>query len=277
MAIRETWGNKTLLESYFVKGFVRGPYFIFANDSQTITKSEYLQLELEMARFGDLHELPTRENHGDLAQKLFLSYKWIATMVGHWKYVDSYLKSPEDGHYILRADDDSYIDIFRIIHHFHDQLHAKQINSLQYDNSFYCNVNKNASVIRDPNDKYFIPYSIYKGEKYPVYCAGISYLFDSRLLPTLLETSFEMMLPIHEDVLFTGIVAEKLGTNHYQVPGKLSHYSKHRSTTILCRKNRTSSKIPILFHNLTLIEMTNVHRCATKLIRSILNTDSINV
>ena len=85
-------------------------------------------------------------------------------------------------------------------------------------NSFYCHFYKNAPVIRDPKKIYYVPYSLYGDEVYPNYCAGLAYMFDSRMLPDLLETTSEVMFPIHDDVFYTGIMAKKMGATHHIFP-----------------------------------------------------------
>lgn len=73
------------------------------------------------------------------------------------------------------------------------------------------------SPIRDATNKWFVPEFVYAHETYPTYCSGSAYLMigssvTKRLINGLKETTFMTSTnyrKLAEDVLFTGIAAEK--------------------------------------------------------------------
>ena len=212
MAVRETWGNRTLIESFAGEGFVRGPFFVIARSEEGLPTNETQQLEREKKQFNDILEVNEPEDYNRLTPKILEAFKWVEKEIEKWKKEDNHLSSQDDSYYIWKTDDDVYIHLYRIIKIFYNDFRMYQTRKKLVDKTFYCHLIPHGKIVRDKKKPFYVPYSVIPQYHYPIYCSGIAIAFDSKMLPAIIDTSNSMMDPLSivvDDVFFTGLVAEK--------------------------------------------------------------------
>ena len=262
-AVRETWGNRNILESYFGKNFVRGPYFFVGKpEGHLLPEAEATKLKMEQEQFNDVIEVDAIDTFGLLTPKMFQVFNWIDHEIDNWKMKDNFLNSKGDGYYLLKADDDAYIDLVRIVKLHYGKLRVDQMKQSQARPSLFCHIIRQAGVVRDETSKLFVPYSVYNSTHYPTYCSGIAYMFDSNMLKPLLETAKSMTSLPNEDTFFTGTVAENLEFEHKQLP--VREFFKDAGTwdkDLLCKVGNGEDSNRLVLHRLSFEEMKIVFDC----------------
>ena len=261
-AIRDTWGNRSRLEAIFGKTMVHGPLFFIGqppNNSNVTTREMLIE---EQSKYGDVVVVNSTDTFRELTPKMFKVFNWLYEEIDHkWKFQDQYLQSVNDSYYILKADDDCFIDLFRIAKLLYGDWRFSQMSS-KADNLFYCNVIRKAYVDRNNNSKLYVPTELYRLPRYPTYCSGIAYMFDTRQLNRMLETGRQMPQLPNEDTFFTGTVAARLRLRHRQIQVKeYFQQAGHWNNGTLCRVGKGIDNSRMLLHRLSPIEMRILQGC----------------
>ena len=189
-AIRETWGRITRdydnphhVTLYFLLGLPEN-----MPDIASIDKEARLYRDILQWRFIDSYK--------NLSVKSLLGLRWV-------------LKHCQNAKFIMKADDDVYLNATHILHHIMDQSTQDTFNSSNY---LVGHINKKSPVLRV--GQWGISVSAYPLNTYPPYCSGAVYVMAvpsaGRLLKECATRSELTILPV-EDVFITGIMAALAG------------------------------------------------------------------
>ncbi|CAG5118151.1 unnamed protein product [Candidula unifasciata] len=139
--------------------------------------------------------------YGDIVQEHFidsyrnLSLKTVAIM----KWVSIYCA---DSTFVLKADDDMYINIPRLVMRLREQLKRGPVFILGA-------VHYNTEPFRDQKNKWFVTFDEYPANMFPNYMSGTAYAMTSTAAIRLYVESLYVRNLFLEDVYLTGIVADK--------------------------------------------------------------------
>jgi hypothetical protein len=142
-AVRKTWGNDVCV--YFIVG-----------------KKDGAWLEEEATHHGDLLLLDMDEVYHGITS--ILPYKTAI-----WLYL-AHEQFPEAMH-VLKTGDDSYVE-----------MNGLQLELLQSHPDYWGHVQRETQPVRDPENKYFLPLSMYPENVFPDYCSGAGYVLSRKAL-----------------------------------------------------------------------------------------------
>ena len=131
--------------------------------------------------------------------------------------------------FILKTDDDSFVDTFHLPH-FLDLYGFNKIT-----NFFLCFVVRNGYPRRDIQSKWYVSKDEFRGLAYPNYCSGSAYITRIRTMKKILSKIEDLNYLFIDDLMLTGIAAYGL-TTHYDM-----------SSTFL--ESHTDSKEKLLSEN----------------------------
>lgn len=185
-AIRETWGQAGVVANRTV-----ATVFLLGTASPADFLPDLQGMLVHEARFhGDLLQWEFRDTFFNLTLKEVLFLEWFSRSCRHAQYV-------------LKGDDDVFVNTFRVIEFLKDLPQNKA------EDLFIGDVIRNAAPYRDQKVKYFIPKSVFNG-RYPSYAGGGGYLFSGSVALRLYVMSSQVLLYPIDDV-YTGMCLEKLG------------------------------------------------------------------
>ena len=258
-SIRKTWANIDKLGVIFGKNLIRGPFFIIGN-----TFPSYIEhmITREKQTHNDIVTVNATDEFAELTPKMLETFRWIYENEKKWSDQDLYLSTANDGYYILKTDDDVYIDLYRLFLPIYGRMRSQQMTET-VDKFIYGRVMRNAKVIRDSNDKLFVSRSTYPFSRYPPYCSGITYIFDSKMLPEMLDMANRLPLLPNEDTFFTGTLAVALEMQHFHLPVVVYHYEAGTwNEDDLCKAGNGSDESRVVIHRLSPFEMIKVDLCS---------------
>ncbi|KAF7991794.1 hypothetical protein HCN44_010595 [Aphidius gifuensis] len=181
VAIRQTWGSKKRInDKEIVVNFLVGQ-----TNNNTLTNL----LKQESDKYGDIIQEPFIDSYYNLTIKVGMMLKWIKN-----NYPDT--------RYILKADDDVYIDIPNLLKNLSQHENSSelllmgQLNTLSLPN-------------RDQYNKWYMPNYMYSESTYPPYLDGPAYIMSQAVLNKLYEKALSLPILHLEDLFFTGICARE--------------------------------------------------------------------
>lgn len=179
--IRNTWG-RAMKES----GSMNMIFFMGRGGNETA--EQIIQSESE--QFGDIVQGDFIDSYRNLTLKGLYFMEWTLRNCSHVKW-------------ILKADDDVMINPYS----FQRYLQRKK----RRDSAIHGLIIKNATVFRDPENKWYTSESEFPDHNYPPYCQGTTYLLSAKTIRKLLQFQRQDPNPIFvwEDIYFTGILAKK--------------------------------------------------------------------
>ncbi len=184
-AVRETWGREGLYEN----GLQVRTVFLLGRSSVDDPNLNKL-VSFEAQQFQDLLVWDFRDSFYNLTLKEHVFFKWM-------------LENCPRVSFVFKGDDDVFANTQAILNHL-QSLEPEQATAL-----YTGQVISNASPLRDPKIKYYVPESFYEGP-YPPYAGGGGILFSGNLLPSLYHVSFYIpFFPI--DDVYTGMCFKALG------------------------------------------------------------------
>ncbi|XP_047433518.1 N-acetyllactosaminide beta-1,3-N-acetylglucosaminyltransferase 2-like isoform X1 [Mugil cephalus] len=211
-AIRETWGRAGVLANRTVV-----TVFLLGNTLSVDHFPDLLgMLGHEAKLHNDLLHWDYRDTFFNLTVKEVLFLEWFS-------------KHCSQAQYILKADDDVFVNTLRII----DFLEG--LSGVKAKDLFIGDVISNAGPHRDRKLKYYVPESVFVGQ-YPPYAGGGGYLYSGAVAIGLLNASQQVVLYPIDDV-YTGMCLRRMGL----VPEKHSGFrtfdieEKHRSNPCIYR------------------------------------------
>lgn len=150
----------------------------------------------EAEEFDDIIQEDFLDTYHNLTLKSMSMLKWINLTCSSNNDMSS---SPV---WVLKTDDDMFINVDRLLKVAHDMSNSKMIGRLT------CG----AAPIKDHTSKLYMPKYLYPASVYPGYLSGTAYLLRGDLVPTLLENSLTIPLIHLEDIYVTAILARQ---SHY--------------------------------------------------------------
>lgn len=146
---------------------------------------------------------------------LILSFPFLFEFCCRYKWVNKFCPTAS---FILKSDDDLYVDVFRVV-----EIVVAQL--LRTQKSYACLEIKSVTVNRDPNYKWFMSRELYADDHYPDYCSGSSYVVNANDAAKLYSVSSHTNFFWVDDVYVTGILREKYNL--------LIKYSSHSPVELL--------------------------------------------
>ncbi|XP_062571285.1 beta-1,3-galactosyltransferase 1-like, partial [Saccostrea cucullata] len=189
--LRESWANKNVFSDIKVRTI-----FILGKPP---TKEEQLMIVNENLNTRDIVQGNFEDTHGNLTLKSMQAMQWINDNCLHAKY-------------IVKADDDMFINIFAMTEFLVSQIFHK-------NKVIMCSLKENNTsvIVRDRNSKWFVPDHIYKGQKYyPKFCGGFFVLFSSDLVPELYKFTFTSQYFSIDDAYLFGMVLGQVKDVRYE-------------------------------------------------------------
>jgi hypothetical protein len=190
-AIRATWGS---LEE--VGGSLIRHMFLLGSSESTQGSLDLLK---ESVLYGDIVSGNFVDSYKNLTYKHLMGYKWALTYC-------------PKATFILKADDDAFVDVFQLIDFIRRTFGQSPRNTL------ICNVMPEGThPMRFPADenissgnvsKWSVTKEEYFFETYPKYCSGLAYLATPDVLEDFYRISGRVKYLWIDDVFVTGIIRE---------------------------------------------------------------------
>ena len=200
LAIRATWGNKTVL-----KDVVKLVYIIGRASTMRMQK----RIEEESNKFHDIVQGDFEDSYYGLGNKSITSWNWIC-MYCHTAKV------------FMKADDDLALDIERITKSVRPHLNKPR--------HLMCFFQKTSVVMRNKTSKFYVSHNEYPDKIYPEYCNGWVFMFTADIVEETCRYMAQTEMFKIEDVWTTGIVMQKVqNLTRMHMPVLLGIYSPHRA------------------------------------------------
>lgn len=188
--IRRTWGGFQQVGELRLR-----TVFMLARPA---TPSLQTQIQEEHSLHADIVQMNFMDHYRNLTKKHILSLGWISGYCNRTRY-------------IVKADDDTMVNIYRLT----DFLHTRYEDCAITDH-IYCSVFTNQGPRRSRQDKWYVGEDDYPQEKYPPYCEGFAYITGPHVAHLLHQAALTLPEFWIDDVFITGIVAHKIGLRHAQ-------------------------------------------------------------
>lgn len=151
----------------------------------------------EAEEFGDILQLGLMDGYVNLPYKTIAGFIWAAGTY-----------SPR---YLLKADDDIFVDPTRLV----DIMEAKfPADSIPSTDTIHCVLFRNFRPERRTdgvNKKWSVSAEIYPRTKYPPYCNGWLYVLDVTLAKKIAIAATETPYHFVDDIYVTGLARERVG------------------------------------------------------------------
>lgn len=184
-AVRETWGREVVLKN----GMRVRTVFLLGSSSPDDPKLDGL-LSYEAQHFRDILQWEFQDTLFNLTLKMNTFLQWT-------------LRRCPQVSFVFSGDDDVFVNTPALLSYL-QSLDASKAAML-----YVGHVINNASPLRDPRSKYYIPLSFYDGP-YPAYTGGGGFLFSGTLLQSLyVAADIVPFFPI--DDAYFGMCAKALG------------------------------------------------------------------
>ncbi|KAL6118092.1 uncharacterized protein ACO6RY_15754 [Pungitius sinensis] len=179
--IRNTWVKETN-----VLGRVVSHFFLTALSNGTEPTPE--QLLQESQRHHDILQSDFLDSYNNLTIKTMVMFEWLSSHCTNASYA-------------MKIDSDMFLNVHNLV----DML-------LKAPAHLYLTgeVPRSAAVIRDPNSKWFLPFSVYPESTYPPYALGLGYVFSLDLPPKIVEASAHVK-PVYIEDVTVGLCMRHLG------------------------------------------------------------------
>lgn len=193
---------------YFMLGR-NGPNADPSNETSSLIRSESEQ-------YGDIIQENFIDTYNNLTLKSVLALKWMiqrcAQRSAFFMKVDddTFLNVPNLLHYLLGGTIPLYNDTLDLYdtHTYHVLLPRNRFNITRnyLGGHLFCS-SRPVSLI---SNKWYMPYYMFPGDKYPKYLSGSAYVMSADVVPRLYQAALNTTFIHIEDVYLTGICAEKI-------------------------------------------------------------------
>lgn len=185
-AIRSTWGSiKSLKNKKIRLIFLLGKTGNWVKDSDLVETAIFRESEL----FGDIVTASFVDSYKNLTYKHLMGYKWATSFC-------------PDSTFILKSDDDAFIDIFQLF-----DFITRTYGYKPSPGTLICNVFPEGSKPVRASDKMGTKWAVSKEEYphdiYPKYCGGLAYLVTPDVVKQILSVSDKVKLFWIDDVWVT--------------------------------------------------------------------------
>lgn len=176
--IRDTWGaQKVVLDQKVALFFLLG-----------LGKVDEKELLEESRQYGDLIQSNFVDCYKNLTIKTMVMLEWL----------DAHCR---DAAYAMKIDSDIFLNLPRLVQMLQHSPKTDYLTGL---------VERAAVVHRYTSSKWFVPFDIFREEKYPPYALGLGYVLSLDLPKRLVEVSREVKALYIEDV-YLGMCMQRLG------------------------------------------------------------------
>ncbi|XP_047208840.1 beta-1,3-galactosyltransferase 1-like [Girardinichthys multiradiatus] len=182
--IRSTWGKETqvfgqLVSYYFLLGKSR-----IGNDREPLDE----QILLESQKHHDVLQSNFLDSYRNLTIKTMVMLEWLSTHCLNTSYA-------------MKIDSDTFLNVHNLVNMLLKAPHHDYMTGL---------VARGATVLRDPNSKWFLSSNAFPESSYPPYALGLGYVFSLDLPKRLLEASRYVKAVYIEDV-YVGLCMRHVG------------------------------------------------------------------
>lgn len=213
MTIRKSWGSLLRFKKWAVRlVFLLGEADRGLDPSRNVEKFEEQEmlLDKEQSHFGDIVAGSYVDCYKNLTYKHIMGYKWILNFCA-------------DATFVMKVDDDMFIDILRIIRWRSEDLSPSADHSLRRGPpvpDLYCNTFVGTKPQRCVGCKWYSTESEWPQDYYPDYCSGWCYSLTVDLIRKLYSVLDKVPFFWVDDVFATGVLMEQVkkeyGHGHYQ-------------------------------------------------------------
>ena len=185
MAIRNTWGKPDSQSQWriiFFLGKTNKPLI----DGNRLTEAKQYR-DIIIGDFPDTYR--------NITQKLMMAFHWA---------------SKQNYEYLLKTDDDAYINLPLLITWINKQSYPKK--------PLYAGVLYRANVIRDPSHRHFVSWTDLKEIRYPWYPKGALYVLSSDVVQNMVQITKHVKM-ITVDDAYVGVLASYLGVKPVRLHG----------------------------------------------------------
>lgn len=186
--IRQTWGN-------FKRTHKRGdqPWKVVFMMGKASSAEMYKSIMAEHEKYGDLLIGDYTDGYRNITTKLLMAFQWASKIRCS---------------YILKTDDDVYIDIPKLIGWL----------NVNGNPSFYGGVLYSGRVVRNQNHRHFVAKDELPLDRYPEFCKGAMFVVSWSLVLKMVELS-RKVTRIPPDDAYVGILANQLGIHPVRING----------------------------------------------------------
>ncbi|KAH9363201.1 hypothetical protein HPB48_003866 [Haemaphysalis longicornis] len=189
-AIRETWGNASALAAATAHDMAL--VFLVGRADPALERA----LRAESRAHGDLVMGNFVDSYHNLTYKHVMGLKWVARHCAQARYV-------------LKTDDDVFMDLFQVTSHLGAKLGPRPPPGL-----LMCGLIRRPYVKRSQRSKWRVSFREYRAHRYPPYCSGWAIVMSPDVVRDLYRASAAVPYFWVDDVLVTGILAQRLGLAH---------------------------------------------------------------
>lgn len=204
LAIRRSYGSLPMYKRWVVRiAFLLGepdPSKNSASDLKDL-KKERAKLFKEHQKYGDLIIGSFIDSYHNLSYKHIMGYKWV-------------LNYCPDAKFIMKVDDDMFIDLMRWLDWRTRDLKILEKNSSAVIPDLYGFDFGGGKPERDKSSKWYASEEDWPGDRrYPSYCSGWSYGINIDLMKRLYLATLKVKFFWIDDVFVTGAVMEEVKTH----------------------------------------------------------------
>ncbi|KAI1286224.1 Beta-1,3-galactosyltransferase 5 [Halotydeus destructor] len=196
--LRQTWANESLFSDTPTRMRV-----IFTLGS-VVNESLQAAIVAENTQYQDIVQGNFRDTYRNLTYKHVMGLKWVTYFCPQVKFV-------------LKTDDDIFVDILQLIFYLKGQHSMSAVNSLMA-----CNVITNPYPTRSNRTKWMVTYEEYPRKYYPPYCAGWGILMTPDVVFRLYDKSKSLPYFWVDDVHVSGLLAEQIQVKHTDFRQKIA-------------------------------------------------------
>jgi len=162
--------------------------FVIGEVEDTVLTNKLVE---ESLQFGDILQGGFTDSYRNLTYKHLLWYRWVSD-------------SCTGTDYVLKTDDDQFVDTFHL---------PRYLSHLPGtgDRWFLCQV-LDRQPERDKTSKWFVTEEEFSGDRYPLYCAGWSYVTTLPTILTILSMSYSLPYLWVDDLHVTGVIPTSMDT-----------------------------------------------------------------
>ncbi|XP_037079657.1 beta-1,3-galactosyltransferase 5-like [Pollicipes pollicipes] len=189
--VRRTWGSVRDVDGAAVR-------VVFVVGRATGAGAEALQADLdaEARRHGDLVQADFVDTYRNLTVKHLVSLRWMLTHCGQARF-------------IVKADDDAYLDVFQLVR-FMRRTHGDAAPG-----ALVCNVLPAGTPVQRAG-KWAVTPDEFAAAGYPRFCGGLLYLAGPETVARLYRAARRDPHPLWvDDAFVTGLAAERAGVEHF--------------------------------------------------------------
>ncbi|GAB6025044.1 hypothetical protein CHUAL_010149 [Chamberlinius hualienensis] len=222
-SIRSTWGSVKKIGDWGVK-----VTFLIGLTNDHLQQ----QLQSESDQHGDIVQGNFIDSYRNLSYKHLMGYKWILSNCPKTKF-------------IVKVDDDSFVDIIQLYNLLHEIYRDVPSGMLA------CSVWPAGSAPqREPHNKWTVDYNEYPYDTYPAYCGGLAYVVSPDIARDLLAASLYVPFFWIDDLYVTGFLAEKIPHVRHHALNLRTTYDSYELLSWLRESASINRPCPYIFGDL---------------------------